>query len=319
MSFGIICNMLFACNAYSNNTTNGPVDFVAFFKQALYAPPDVERYTVSQHAIDSGSTSYYVGARSGSNYFLQMASDSNALLKNSPDINHLVGRSGNNVYGIGEDNVSYGIGSNAMIQNSDVMFQMTRQFLDMGASEINPTSVTWTGDKFNATLDNGHSRYGRLSVSNGLPFRLEIGVTKDSQPYKMVEYSYSVAPESLGGFPSRMLISDGPPGKLKPVAEVLFYSVKIADQPLSGDFFAASQFMGVKITHTNVYSNADLYAVNRIGQMVKLPASVVESGGYTNSRARAIVFLFFLLSIVGPVVFFVLRIKIKNKNEKEKL
>ena len=309
--FGIIFCVFLACSAYSDNTTNTPTDFVAYFKQAISAPPDVEKYVVSHYLIKSGLTSYYAGARAGSNYFLQILSDSNALL-NLGKIAPIAGQSGTSVYGFGQNQVSYGIGSNAMMQFNGVMFRMTRQFLDMGISEIDPESVKWTGDTFSATLDNGYPRYGKLSISNGLPFKLEISVTKDSLPYKMVEYTYPNSSASLGGFPSRMRISDGSDGKWKPVGEVTFYSVDLARRPLSEDYFAAAQFVGINIAYTNIYSNADLYVGNSKGQIVKAPDSLKESGGYTNSHARALIFLLFVLSAIVPITFFILQRKKTN-------
>ena len=158
---------------------------------------------------------------------------------------------------------------------------MTRQFLDMGISEIDPKSVKWTGDTFSATLDNGYPRYGKLSISNGFPFKLEISVTKDSLPYKMVEYTYPTRRHLLEvSLPMR--ISDGSDGKWKPVGEVTFYSVDLARRPLSEDYFAAAQFVGINIAYTNIYSNANLYVGNSKGQIVKAPDSLKESGGYTN-------------------------------------
>ena len=145
-----------------------------------------------------------------------------------------------------------------MMQFNGVMFRMTRQFLDMGISEIDPESVKWTGDTFSATLDNGYPRYGKLSISNGPSFKLEISVTKDSLPYKMVEYTCPNSSASLGGFPSRMRISDGSDGKWKPVGEVTFYSVDLARRPLSENYFFSAQFVGINIAYTNIYISRPL-------------------------------------------------------------
>lgn len=311
--------VFFAWNVYSDNLTNTQADIVAFFKRAISSPPDIEKYTASQRLssppdvkmhnasqrlIESESISYYVGARAGSNYILQIVSNSNALV-NLSERQLITGRSGVGAYEFTQNAVNYGIGSNALTGGVGTLFTLTRQFLDMGIGTIEPESVKWEGNTFTAMDIYGRSQYGELEISNGLPLRLGISNAKGSPPYKMVEYTYPDPPTSLNGFPSKMAISGKSEGKLKPFGEVLFYSVQLATQPLSDNFFAAAQFAGPNIMHTNIYSNSDLYVGNRRGQMVKAPDSVRKSGGHTNSRSRAVIFLCFALATVIPIAFFI--------------
>jgi hypothetical protein len=171
----------------------------------------------------------------------------------------------------------------------------------------------WTNSAFTATLNNGYPRYGELCISNGLPFELKISVTKGSPSYKIVRYTYPNPTTSFNGFPAKMEISGNSDGKLKPELEILFNSVQLAKRPLSDDFFAAAQFVGTNIIHTNIYSNADLFVGNSRGQMVKLPDSFRESAGLTNSRTRTPVFLFLILSAIIPIAIFILKRKQTRK------
>ena len=304
--FVIICCVFLVWDAYSGETTNVSDDPISFFKRAISSPPDVEKYIASQRSIPSGSANYFVGARAGSNYFMKFISDTDAL-RNLNKANIIVGQSGANAYQIGQDNVSYGIGSNPLTSNSELLLRKTRQFLDMGITEIDPESVRWEGNSFTATMRGRFARHGELSVSNGLPYRLFISVAKDSPPYKMVEYTYSNPPPPLSGFPSKMVISGNSDGKLIASEEIQIYSVQVAKRPLSDNFFTAAQFIATNIIATNIYSNTDLYVVNRRGQTVKLPDSVKETGGYSNSHPRSLIILCLVLTSIVPLVFFIVQ------------
>ena len=320
--FGIIFCLFLAWSAHSDNTTNTATDLVAFFKKAISAPPGVERYVVSQRqlqsvtpsvgpTIKSGIISYYIGARAGSNYFLQILSGSNGFSDLS-EKQLIAGRSGAGTYEINQNALSFGVGSNGLTGNVGVFYTVTRQFLGMGISEIEPESVRWGGNAFTATNNHGLAIYGELNISNGLPCKLGVSVAKSSPPYKVVEYAYPMPPLSLSGFPSNMIISRAPQGIAKPFCEISFYSVQLAERPLSDEFFAAAQFVGTNIIYTNIYSNADLYVHNSRGQTVIVPDSIRKSGGYVNTHAHAIVYVCFALSTLVPLLFFVLLRKNKQ-------
>jgi hypothetical protein len=263
----------FFSKADTAETTN---DLVTFFKQAMSSPPDVENYVVGQRVFGEGDTMFYNGARSGSNYFLKILSASNAPV-NLDQADAIAGRSGSSAYWVSQNAVSYGIGSNGLTGNVEQNFFMAQQFLSMGISET-ASGVKWSNNTFTATVW-GHPRYGELSISNGIPSRLEISLAKGSPPYKVVEYTYPDPPTALSGFPSKMKNSStGPNGKLKSFCEIQFYSIQLAARPLYSNFFASAQFIGPNILHTNVYSNADLYVQTKRGRTVKSPDSLVRKG-----------------------------------------
>lgn len=296
-------------NCCSGDQTNAPNDAVAFFKKAINSEPDVERYSVSQFVAERKETSYYVGARSGSNYFLQTLSNSNELQDLSQK-RLIVGRSGDDAYEFTGNAITYGNGKNPATANVLALQALTRQFLDMGVSEISAGSVTWKNDKFTAADDHGNPSYGELQISNGLPSRLEISNFKG--PYKVVKYVYPDPPNFFDGFPSKMAIFAETEGKLNCEVEVVFNSVQLAAKPLAADYFSETQFITPAIIHTNIYSNTVLYVQNHGGQMVKAPDSIIKSGGTTNSHSRTVVFLCLGLTAVVPIVLFIYFRKIKN-------
>jgi len=304
---------LFALSAFSDSFTNAQGDSIVFFKRAMSSPQDVASYTVSQRDIENNRISYYVGARAGSNYFLEIVSSSNALL-NLSQRQLITGRSGTDAYQFSQNAVSFGIGSNALTGGVDMLFALTRQFLDMGIGNIKPESVKWSGDTFTATDNFGLPQYGELKTANELPSQLEISNAKG--PYKLVKYVYPDPPSSFNGFPSKMLLLGEYNGKFNKGLEVVFYSVQLATEPLTGDFFSAAQFVGSNILHTNTYRDADLYVQNRRGQTVKATDSVRKSSGLTNSRSRAVIFLCFALITAIPIALTII-LRPKQTNQRK--
>ncbi|HTV42419.1 MAG TPA: hypothetical protein VMF08_17760, partial [Candidatus Sulfotelmatobacter sp.] len=186
------------------------------------------------------------------------------------------GRSGTVEYQCSQNAISYGFGSNALTEGIEVYYTMTRQFLDMGLAETEPESVKWQGDTFTATNRNGAFQYGELSISNGLPSRLEIAAAKGSSPYKVIDYTYPNPPSSFDGFPAKMVISGESDGAFIPEVEMQFYSIHLAARPLPNNFFAATRFLTPNIVYTNIFSNSDVYAQfynHKTAAMVKVPKS----------------------------------------------
>jgi hypothetical protein len=257
--------------------TNSLGDPIAFFKQAISAPPDVEEFTVREyssvtvHGLTKKSSSRLTGARAGDNYFLQAffdANGSNALAASRPAL--IVGRSGNDQYQYSQNAISYGFGSNGLTAVVRENLSVTRQILDMGMGDTEPDSVKWDGDTFTATNILGEFQYGKLSISNGLPSRLEISAAKGSPPDRMIEYTYPDPSSFFKGFPATISLFGEYDGELIPEVQVQFYSVKLSDEPLSDNFFAAAQFVTPNILYTNVFSNSDANVQLRRGHAVTM-------------------------------------------------
>jgi hypothetical protein len=93
-----------------------------------------------------------------------------------------------------------------MVANNNSLFNLIRQIIDMGLSDIEPQSVRWDGDHFSALNIDNKPRYGVLVLSNNLPFILKVSNKLDSSPLGMIKYIYPDPPTSCGGFPSRIII-----------------------------------------------------------------------------------------------------------------
>ena len=52
-------------------------------------------------------------------------------------------------------------------------YDTIRQIFNMGIGEMRPESLVWEGNAFSALRGAGVPFYGRLVISNGLPFAVE--------------------------------------------------------------------------------------------------------------------------------------------------
>ena len=134
------------------------VELVAFFKQAISSPPDVENFIASQRLLGPPeelaalagtqdkkriaqfakqyeSMHFYRGARSGTNFFLTPI-EYHTATKALDSYVHIVGRYANTNYTLNkttnETAITYGTGANAMTAGNNSLFTLVQQFLDMG-------------------------------------------------------------------------------------------------------------------------------------------------------------------------------------------
>jgi hypothetical protein len=274
-----------------------PVDAVAFFKQAISSPLDVESFIAGernlrsieelvqedqlvaqmpamknqkppslqeslQRAKEMQSEQFYAGARAGSDFYLRFISSPSTPNIPGQDVS-VFGRIGSLPYQVGQNNFIYGSGTNGFVQSIDTMFGVVSQFLDMGLGDIDPASVVWTGNQFTALDRFGKSRYGELVVSNNLPFAIQVSKEKNSPAFKRIQYQYPNPPASLGGFPAKMTFFAPSEGEYKPELEITMYAVQIADRRLPHGFFSDEPFKTAKIIYTNAYINSEVWAQSR--------------------------------------------------------
>jgi hypothetical protein len=323
----------YASNAYADTLTNPPSDFVAFFKKAISLPPDIEQFIVGQRSrvgpadLPPGMSAaekktmqdaslqwgYFQGAREGSNYFLRKIEGSN-LPNTRADDGLIAGRAGSIVYSFSMNSVSYSIGTNVSMSVDQGLFTLTRQFLDMGLADIEPESVVWSDNTFSAVNKDGFRRYGRLELSNNLPFRLWISMETNSTPFKVIEYKYPESPATLGGYPSKINISES--AEDEPSVEIVLQSIKMAAQHLPESFFSEAQFKTTNITHVLIYSNDLALTSDENGKMIKLPKTLVMGLTYPQSRSdsekRLIVYILFGIISIVPLAMLVRHRKTKN-------
>ena len=234
----------------------------------------------------------------------------------SNQLDSIVARSGSNTYVIGGHGVTYGVGSNAATRAIGAEFGLSRQILCMGADEIESETVNWNGNEFTAKNVLGKDLRGVLQISNNLPFRMEVGLPNNPLPYEAIEYTYATPADSFAGYPAKILIYYKSVNGLKPLAMIEFKSLQLATQQLNGSFFSETRFAS-RITYTNVYSNSDFYASNvKTKQLVKAN-SYVNSGGFTNSRSRAVIYICLIFVTFLPAVILLIRSVRKAKKTRK--
>jgi hypothetical protein len=276
--------MLFLSVALADAKPEAPDDAVAFFKRALASPPDVEGFEASMITLrerlsaDSlkhlsknmmnvtPKVQYFEGARAGTNFFLHSKSLREPMTS---------GRFGSEAYTVVSNGVSFGFegfnannpsSSDRISQASDSAFGLTCQFLSMGVSRVAPIGSSWTHDEFVGVNELGRSVYGRLELSNGLPWKLTVSWQRGAPPFKMIVYEYPEPLWSLAGFPKKIticvLFDDG----LKPFLELGFSKVQLAKHPLADEFFQPARFITTNILRTNIWTKDKLISLSPRGK-----------------------------------------------------
>lgn len=289
--------------ASGQNMTN--TDLIDFFKRAMSATPDIETYVVGMRTPPSSAQTsefhYYLGARSGSNFFISTVTNLSALRKTNAHC-IIAGQAGGSQYGISGNLVTHIAGSNAYSDTIRLFSNLTRQFLDMGAVEIEPESVKWTQNTFTAKTSRGKMVIGELIISNNVPIKLEISSSTNPSPYKIIGYRYPTPATLLAGFPEDVIVSDKIKDVLMPKVEIMFQNVRLAEQGLPQSFFSEDRFNAF-LGYTNAITNADLYVYNtKHTNLVPVPKTLLTSGGYTNSRPHFVIFIGFALAVIIPVL-----------------
>ena len=319
------------------STTN--LDFVAFFKQAISSPPDVENFIVSQRVLGAPERlaelagtqdketlaqfakqyvleHFYRGARSGTNFFLtplEYHTATNAL----DSYAYTVGRYGNTKYTLNkttnENSIIYGIGTNAMTAGNNSLFTLVQQFLDMGLAEVRPDTVSWDGDTFNALAVWGEHRCGELELTNGLPKRLKVRGVKAGPIIKTIEYEYPNPSESKSGFPNKMVLSSHTDQGFRPVMEITICEVRLSSRPLTETYFAEAHFIRTNITHVTIYSNSTMFATDRSGRVVvAAQASPRNLTLHETKIRRWLIWCLLSLTAFAPIILWKHATKHKN-------
>jgi RNA polymerase sigma factor (sigma-70 family) len=265
----------------TSETTQAPIDPIAFFRAALASPPDVDLFESGQRTLRpkewfaemaklggnesasnnihyDGAMAFYSGARAGTNFYLRQIKD-----PKTPDqlteARFIFGRAGPTVYQLGVNNISYGFGSNTFSAVVESLAGLVRQHLNMGLAGIKPDSVVWNSNQFSAINTGGWKVHGELEISNNLPHILKTTLDRDKSTQLVIEYTYPTPPNSLSGFPSRLVISRPFEEVLKPNLEIVLTKVRLAASQLPVDYFSADQFKTAKIIYTNAYTNSEVW------------------------------------------------------------
>ncbi len=313
--------------------TQAPDDMVSFFKNALSSPPDVEQFIGRIRSLEQlGPTAglpkgrhlqplqFFEGGRAGSNFFLRSVPDPDLPAK-PPPVAIVSGRAGSNVYQIGRNDVTYGIGTNSVVAANGAFFGLACQFLNMGLSDVRPETVVWSSNQFRALKFDGTPMSGELEISNKLPYRLSIRFGNPPARLKAYQYSYPDPVGQLAGFPSTITILASSERGFKSTHEMELLAVHVAPRRLRDNFFNDSKFKTASVVTTNIFSNADLYITRSDGQIVKSPVPLSVAAGYGKSHKRVVAWICFaVLALVPPVIIWLGAIRSANtKKTKTKL
>jgi hypothetical protein len=334
-----VCSLIFTFHGRSDDGITQDPKAVVFFKQALSSPPDVDGFVAGQRNVgtlpglkllselkgqkeamrisdEMKQLHFQYGARSGSNFFVGVIDDSNPP-STLGKMSFVQGCAGNSIYSVGQNEVTYGIGSNVEVQIGKSARFAVNQYLNMGLAEIKTKSVVWTGDNFMAQDNGGINRYGDLAVSNRLPFVLRIRSERQSPPYKEIRYFYANEGGAVDSYPTKMIISSpAKSGGLLPIIEITLSSVHLATHPLPEDFFSATRFLHSGVIYTNVSSNSDFYASDQKGKLKLLPSDWRNPNHPKEdplTRRRSIMLAFSLLTLAGPLLIYLRSKKTKSK------
>lgn len=306
-------------------------DLIAFFKDAICLPPDVDHFSARQRVLRietspssgglfswSGSASelpppvIYDGKWSKGKFVLfciTTNSQSGGMTTN------IIGRSSDYSYQINENTLVRSAdtespnSTNMAVRLSDASFDTIKQFFNMGIGDLELGSVVWKGNEFEAKRSKGLRFFGQLATTNGLPYELNLSKERGGKPYKKCSYEYSKPPGSLGGFPLRTIISTMSPDGLSPFLELTILDFKAAKTPIPNEDFIPNGFVTTNTRFTVIYSNGSRYMLDTNGQMIKSEAQAANRNKVV--FPRIVIACFGLVTVVG--ILFARKISAQNK------
>jgi hypothetical protein len=205
---------------------------------------------------------------------------------------------------------------------SDAMRKYACQFLNMGMADLNPESVVWRGNEFEAVRNGNIPLHGRLELSNGIPARLLLSPNDHASAERRISYIYPNPPDSIGCFPSQITLwTKGEVWRGDITMEL--DHVKIVSNELGNDFFASTQFEKNNIKYFNFETNRELsvYALTKEGTPVKLQTrqslvGVSYGPKPHNSLSRFLVVGFLMATSTLPIFGYgVIRLNKKRKKQ----
>jgi len=292
--------------AHAEELANNQTDLIAFFKQAISSPPDVDQFISKQVTLRDQISSraetrifpplWYEGARSSSNFYLRVIPDPLATNseKSTFGVNMVAGQYGGNSFNLNKNALAWTEeqGSNNPVYSfSKSQHALLNQFLNMGLGDVVPQSVTWNGNSFKAQLDNGKPICGILEISNNLPAKLKVDICGDGQPYKILSYSYPTPAESLSRFPSKIQVVELSDNGFQPSIEISLAQIRLASGQIPETEFAEANFINSNIAYTNTFKNGAYYVHHGNGMVQQ----VTYSAGTNQSQAHVKIMIFMFL------------------------
>ncbi len=313
--------MLICASNHADANSQTSDDVVDFFKRAITSPPDIEEFTASSRTVrerfspklalnlkhltnTAPVTQHYRGARAGSDFYLEYMSSPERMV---------AGRLGAKAYNVGSNAVYFGFerfdhqnptASDRISQASESAFQLTSQFCHMGLGDINPGSITWSGNEFTGANSRGVTFHGHLELSNNLPSKVTLRWQKTDSPFKVVLYSYPDAIWSLSGFPAKatvlVLFGDG----LQPFLELNYLHVRLAKDAIPSEHFEPARFLTTNTAFTNVWGKDTFTSISPMGTSAVSLAAINRALGVKQPvpwRRRIIFGCFVILTLMIPI------------------
>lgn len=329
----LVCLLTVVSRLFETNAQT-PEDVVTFFQHALDSPQDVQEFTADMSTLreripadllktmrrtgmsnSTPSIQHFWGARGGSNFLLKQINQS------APTI---TGRLAAKAFNVVASGISYGFegfdprnptSSDRISQASESAFGLVSQFLQMGLGEIRPQSVFWTNNGFVGQNDLGRPEYGRLELSNGLPWKLSLSWTVGDPPFKVIYYEYPEPLWRLSGYPLKVTIWSSFEDGLHPFIQFKFSTIRLAQHALSSDYFDPGNFITANTKYTNIWSKHGFVGISAQG------TATVSLANFDRSVERVwsspwhfrVIYACFILLILFPLVMALLTRKRKEK------
>ena len=273
---GILLAGGIATVALSGNEPVGPADgsAVIAFKNFLSNQPNIARIVYSKHSTGQR----YIAAVRGDDFYIREIKPGEnpnipISVNNKMRTSFFVGRNGSIKWGINGFMMHEWLGENPNSGIAEFGRGMLDVILHFGINEIDPGSIVWNGDEFEAKMipgnhlgrivvvSNGHSitnddpvslarLYGKIKVKNGLVAELEVGHRMlDGTPTHATPYTYTYddRPKLPKGIPSRIHLGN---------QTYIIEELVLADEnSFNSETFNPTHFVAPEITSLTVDSN----------------------------------------------------------------
>ncbi len=264
---------------------------VVWFKQRVNTTPVIDHFVACQRILRNRASpsqplntnlptelpapTYFEGRWSGTDYVLTSSVTSSLDGKAT---RRVAGRVGTNSYQINENSLSLASESagtapvNLIAAWAEGDQGTLQQIFNFGIGGMKPGSVIWEGNEFQALRGGGAAFYGRLVISNGLPWEVSLSGVRGGPPYTVCRYTYPASPMQLGGFPARTVIWTlfGRESQVQPFLELTLSEVKMREDRIPEEEFDPAHYVTADTVYTNVHSNGAVYAVGEGGRMIKM-------------------------------------------------